>query len=63
MGLRLLLPGLLLLGQGLGFRLLTLHLVNSLNKHALVLVGVTLGLAVEEVILSFTHSAELDAVI
>merc|ERR1719188_1617888 len=48
--LRLLLAGLLLLGEGLGLHLLGLHLVDGLNEHTLVLVGVTLGVAVEVVV-------------
>merc|ERR1740121_2159044 len=46
----LLLTRLLLLLEGLGLDALRLHLVNGLDQHALVLVGVALRVAVEEVV-------------
>merc|ERR1719330_632828 len=48
--LRLLLARLLLLLERLRLEPLGLHLVDGLDQHALVLVGVTLGVAVEEVV-------------
>merc|ERR550537_1151205 len=48
--LRPLLACFLLLVQGLRLNLLGLHFVDGLNEDALILVGVTLGLPVEEVV-------------
>merc|ERR1719163_2712054 len=50
LSLGLLAAGLLLLLQGLLLQLPLLHLVEGLHEHTLVLVSVTLGLAVEEVV-------------
>merc|ERR1719264_945397 len=46
----LLLASFLLLSQGLGLRLLRLHLMNRLDEHTLVLVRVTLGVAIEKMV-------------